>query len=75
MFQALHPYASDSYARLDNIAHHLGVTDRFVGYRNNLTRYSSQPTNLHTIWADRKLPPASTPDWKDWTHAFERTIS
>jgi hypothetical protein len=58
---------------LDNIAHHLGVTDRFVGYRNNLTRYGNQPVHVHTIWADRKLPAASTPDWKNWTRAFERT--
>jgi hypothetical protein len=54
------------------MAHHLGVTDRFVGYRNNLTRYGNQPVNVHTIWSDRKLPPSSTPDWKDWTRAFQR---
>lgn len=50
------------------MAHQLGVTDRFVGYRNNLTRYGSQPT----IWADRKLPLNSTPNWKDWAYAFQR---
>ncbi len=55
------------------MAHHLGVTDRFLGYRNNLNRSGNQPVNLHTIWADRKLPPASTPDWKDWTRAFQST--
>ncbi len=55
------------------MAHHLGVTDRYVGYRNNLTRYGNQPVNVHTIWADRKLPLASAPDWKHWTRAFERT--
>lgn len=51
------------------MAHQLGVTDRFVGYRNNLTRYGTQP--VHTIWADRKLPISSTPNWKDWTYAFQ----
>jgi hypothetical protein len=50
------------------MAHHLGVTDRYVSYRNNLTRFE----NVHNIWADRKLPRTSTPDWKDWTHAFQR---
>ena len=55
------------------MAHHLGVTDRFVGYRNNLTRYGNQPVNIHTIWADRKLPStSSTPNWKTYTHAFQR---
>ncbi len=68
VFQALRPYASSSYARLDNIAHHLGVTDRYVGYRNNLNRYE----NGNNIWADRKLQQTSTPDWKQWTHAFRR---
>ncbi|CAF1211498.1 unnamed protein product [Rotaria sordida] len=68
--QSLHPYASGSYARLDNLAHDLGVTDRYVGYRNNLTRNGNQPINVHTIWADRKLPQSSIPDWKDWIHSF-----
>ncbi|CAF0880755.1 unnamed protein product [Adineta ricciae] len=75
--QVLQPFASSSYGRLDNIAHHLGVTDRYMGYRHNLTRGSGQPLNVHTIWADRKLPRAvtavqqqSTPDWKNWVHAY-----
>ncbi|CAF3768536.1 unnamed protein product, partial [Rotaria sp. Silwood1] len=75
--QALQPYASGSYARLDNIAHHLGVTDRYIGYRHNLTRSGNQPLNVHTVWADRKLPrsktfnqQSSTPDWKAWVHAY-----
>jgi hypothetical protein len=51
------------------MAHHLGVTDRFVGYRNNLTRYGNQPVDAHTIWADRKLP---TPDWRDRSQALQR---
>ncbi|CAF2713630.1 unnamed protein product [Rotaria sp. Silwood2] len=75
--QALQPSASGSYARLDNIAHHLGVTDRYIGYRHNLTRSGNQPLNVHTIWADRKLPRSktfiqqpSTPDWKAWVHAY-----
>ncbi|CAF1101382.1 unnamed protein product [Rotaria sordida] len=75
--QALQPYALGSYARLDNIAHHLGVTDRYIGYRNNLTRNGNQPLNVHTVWADRKFPRAktcsqqqSTPDWKAWVHAY-----
>ncbi|CAF0956261.1 unnamed protein product [Adineta steineri] len=76
--QNLQPYASGSYGRLDNIAHHLGVTDRYIGYRHNLTRGGNQPVNIHTIWADRKLPRAttaaqnqSTPDWKNWVHAYQ----
>jgi hypothetical protein len=55
------------------MAHHLGVTDRYVGCRNNLNRNEYQPLHAHTIWADRKLPQTSTtPDWKTWAHAFER---
>jgi hypothetical protein len=77
--QNLQPYASGSYARLDNIAHHLGVTDRYIGYRHNLSRGGNQPLNVHTVWADRKLPRVSTagpqqstPDWKNWVHAYRR---
>lgn len=73
----LQPFASGSYARLDNIAHHLGVTDRYTGYRHNLTRSGNQPLNVHTVWADRKLPRVgtagrhqSTPDWKQSVHAY-----
>jgi len=75
--QNLQPYASSSYARLDNIAHHLGVTDRYIGYRHNLTRGGSHPLNVHTVWADRKLPRVSTagaqqssPDWKNYVHSY-----
>lgn len=77
--QNLQPFASGSYARLDNIAHHLGVTDRYIGYRHNLSRSGNQPLNVHTVWADRKLPrvttagqQGSTPDWKNWVHGYRR---
>lgn len=77
--QVLQPFASGSYARLDNIAHHLGVTDRYIGYRHNLTRSGNQPLSVHTVWADRKLPRVptaahqqSTPDWKNWVHGYRR---
>lgn len=50
-----------------------------MGYRHNLTRGSGQPLNVHTIWADRKLPrpvtaaqQQSTPDWKNWVHSYRR---
>jgi hypothetical protein len=54
------------------------VTDRYIGYRHNLTRNGGQPLNVHTVWADRKLPRTSTavqqstPDWKNWVHAYRR---
>lgn len=77
--QVLQPFASGSYARLDNIAHHLGVTDRYIGYRHNLTRSGNQPLSVHTVWADRKLPRVTTaahqqsaPDWKNWVHGYRR---
>jgi hypothetical protein len=77
--QILQPFASGSYARLDNIAHHLGVTDRYIGYRHNLNRNGNQPLTVHTVWADRKLPristaaqKQSTPDWKNYVHAYRR---
>ncbi|CAF2034134.1 unnamed protein product [Rotaria magnacalcarata] len=73
--QSLSPHASGSYSRLDNIAHHLGVTDRYVGYRNNLTRYVKQPIDIHKIWTDRKLPETTTPDWKDWAYSFQHNGS
>ncbi len=77
--QTLQPFASGSYARLDNIAHHLGVTDRYIGYRHNLNRNGNQPLTVHTVWAERKLPristaaqKQSTPDWKNYVHAYRR---
>ena len=75
LIQNLHPYVSGSYSRLDNIAHHLGVTDRYVGYRHNLNRGRNQPVNVHTTGIDQSLPQTSITDWKDWTHAFQRDIT
>ncbi|CAF0837203.1 unnamed protein product [Didymodactylos carnosus] len=74
--QAIHPYAMSSYSRLDNLAHHLGVTDRYIGYRNNLTRGAANIFDTHFTWADRKLPGLKTagqltPDWRHWVHAFK----
>ncbi|CAF0755657.1 unnamed protein product [Didymodactylos carnosus] len=74
-FRAIHPHAVSSHSRLDNLAHHLGVTDRYVGYRNNLTRGAGNVFDTHLTWADRKLSGLKTagqltPDWKRWTHAF-----
>lgn len=41
---------SGARKRLDQFADTIGVTDRFTGYRNNLSRGSRDPLKLDTYW-------------------------
>lgn len=55
-FQELHPYAKSAQGRINQFCDYIGVTDRFTGYRHNLTRGSRDPTKLGMAW----LNPAET---------------
>ncbi|XP_064629172.1 uncharacterized protein LOC135488475 [Lineus longissimus] len=44
------PYAQESNKRIQQFSDHIGVTDRYTGYRNNLTRGSRTPFKLDTYW-------------------------
>lgn len=46
----IQPYASEAFDRLRQFSDHIGVTDRYTGYRNNLTRGSREPFKLDTYW-------------------------
>ncbi|XP_074662331.1 uncharacterized protein LOC141914891 [Tubulanus polymorphus] len=46
----MRPYAKESYNRIRQFSDQIGVTDRYTGYRNNLTRGSRNPFQLDTYW-------------------------
>ncbi|KAF6037915.1 hypothetical protein EB796_003764 [Bugula neritina] len=48
----LHPYAKSAQGRIDQFCDYIGVTDRYTGYRHNLTRGSRDPTKLGMAWLD-----------------------
>jgi hypothetical protein len=48
----MRPYAHDSVVRLKQYCDHVGVTDRYTGYRNNLNRGNRHPINLAFSWLD-----------------------
>jgi len=46
----LHPYAKSAQGRINQFCDYIGVTDRYTGYRHNLTRGSRDPTKLGMAW-------------------------
>ena len=46
------PYAHASTDRIKQFCDHIGVTDRYTGYRNNLNRGSRDPVRLAYSWLD-----------------------
>ena len=63
----LHPYAKSAQGRINQFCDYIGVTDRYTGYRHNLTRGSRDPTKLGMAWlnpAERRSYDSSgyTPD-------------
>ncbi|KAK3098306.1 hypothetical protein FSP39_018209 [Pinctada imbricata] len=59
--------------RIRRFGDHVGVTDRYTGYRNNLTRGSREPFRMQTKWMDRSAPQGfmnSLNAGRPWT-AFE----
>jgi len=45
-------YTHGAADRIKQFGNHIGVTDRYTGYRNNLTRGSREPFKLGVSWAD-----------------------
>jgi hypothetical protein len=64
--ETLQPYFKQSQLRLDNYSDHLGATDRYLGYRNNLTRFNTTIKKPRSVWEDTKqVDKYSTPDYKE----------
>ncbi|OWF51674.1 uncharacterized protein LOC110448810 isoform X2 [Mizuhopecten yessoensis] len=54
--QELGPYTVSAADRVKQFGDQVGVTDRYTGYRNNLTRGSRQPCHMSTSWMDQSAP-------------------
>lgn len=77
----LHPYTYNSYVRLDNYAHSLGIKDRFTSIRNELIDKNQinrpGPLRNWTNWTDKELieaPKYNTPNYRDYKCGFTRTF-
>lgn len=46
------PFAGQSTERIKQFCDHIGVTDRYTGFRNNLNRGSRDPKSLGYSWMD-----------------------
>ncbi|WAR07084.1 hypothetical protein MAR_017042 [Mya arenaria] len=49
----LNTFTTGAADRIKQFGDHIGVTDRYTGYRNNLTRGSREPFKLGTSWVDK----------------------
>lgn len=54
--QELGPYTASAADRVKQFGDQVGVTDRFTGYRHNLTRGSREPFRMSTSWMDQSAP-------------------
>jgi len=48
------PFAGTSTDRIKQFCDHIGVTDRYTGYRHNLSRGSRDPVRLGYSWLDQQ---------------------
>ena len=53
LFQDMAPFTYGAADRIKQFGDHIGVTDRYTGYRNNLTRGTREPFKLGTSWMDK----------------------
>ena len=51
--QALDTSTYNAADRIRQFGDFVGVTDRYTGYRNNLTRGSREPVRMEPKWADK----------------------
>ncbi|XP_076444468.1 uncharacterized protein LOC143282679 [Babylonia areolata] len=51
--QDLEPFTYGATDRIKQFGDHIGVTDRYTGYRHNLTRGSRDPFKMETSWMDK----------------------
>lgn len=49
------PFTYGAADRIRQFGDHIGVTDRYTGYRNNLTRGTRDPFKLGTSWMDKNI--------------------
>ncbi|KAJ8305031.1 hypothetical protein KUTeg_017418, partial [Tegillarca granosa] len=54
--KTLEPYTQAAESRIQQFGDFVGVTDRYTGYRHNLTRGSRDPFRMDTQWMDRSTP-------------------
>eukprot|EP00918_Siedleckia_nematoides_P046325 GHVU01101540.1.p1 GENE.GHVU01101540.1~~GHVU01101540.1.p1 ORF type:complete len:318 (+),score=24.29 GHVU01101540.1:35-988(+) len=52
--QDMAPHARCSVDRIKQFCDHIGVTDRYTGYRNNLNRGNRNPAKMGFSWMDKK---------------------
>ncbi|XP_060555100.1 uncharacterized protein LOC132715990 [Ruditapes philippinarum] len=53
--QDMTPFTHGAADRVRQFGDHIGVTDRYTGYRNNLTRGTRDPFKLGTSWMDKSI--------------------
>ena len=46
------PYSHEAVDRIKQFCDHMGVTDRYTGYRNNLNRGNLNPSRAGFSWLD-----------------------
>lgn len=51
--QDLEPFTYTATDRIRQFGDHVGVTDRYTGYRHNLTRGSRDPFKMETSWMEK----------------------
>lgn len=47
------PFTCGAADRIRQFGDHIGVTDRYTGYRNNLTRGTREPFKMGSSWMDK----------------------
>lgn len=52
--QGMNPYVASSVDHIHQFCDHVGVTDRYTGFRNNLNRGTRDPVRLGYSWLDNK---------------------
>ena len=48
--EGIQPYSARAHCRVNQFSDHIGVSDRYTGYRSNLTRGSRDPFKLDSYW-------------------------
>lgn len=54
-YQDMAPFTVGAADRVKQFGDHIGVTDRYTGYRNNLTRGTREPFKLGVSWMDKDI--------------------
>jgi hypothetical protein len=69
--QEMAPFTFQATDRIKQFGDHVGVTDRYTGYRHNLTRTSQDPTKMQQSWMDPgKVTGFMNPTQRSYTSMF-----